>query len=84
MGFYNEYFLCIQWVIVYIFIIICDTAESDETYMGYDRWLPSPPKVVKPRSVFNAASLAYIGDCIYEVCSDICLVLVNIFMNNHN
>ncbi|XP_054782952.1 uncharacterized protein LOC129290254 isoform X3 [Prosopis cineraria] len=42
------------------------TAEPDETYLGYERWLPSPPKVVKPRSVFNAASLAYIGDCIYE------------------
>ncbi|XP_054782951.1 uncharacterized protein LOC129290254 isoform X2 [Prosopis cineraria] len=43
------------------------TAEPDETYLGYERWLPSPPKVVKPRSVFNAASLAYIGDCIYEL-----------------
>ncbi|KAG2313868.1 hypothetical protein Bca52824_016990 [Brassica carinata] len=27
----------------------------------------SPPKVEKPRSVFNAASLAYIGDSIYEI-----------------
>lgn len=42
--------------------------EQDETYMGYEKWLPTPPKVVKPRSVFNAATLAYIGDCIYEVC----------------
>lgn len=41
--------------------------EQDGTYLGYERWLPSPPKVEKPRSVFNAASLAYIGDCIYEV-----------------
>lgn len=41
--------------------------ESERTYMGFDRWLPSAPKVEKPRSVFNAASLAYIGDCIYEV-----------------
>lgn len=41
--------------------------EHDETYLGYDRWLPAPPKVVKPRSVFNAATLAYIGDCIYEL-----------------
>ncbi|XP_031407575.1 uncharacterized protein LOC116215907 isoform X1 [Punica granatum] len=41
--------------------------NSDETYMGYERWLPSPPKVEKPRSVYNAASLAYIGDCIYEL-----------------
>ncbi|KAL3526644.1 hypothetical protein ACH5RR_011300 [Cinchona calisaya] len=41
--------------------------ESETTYLGYDRWLPSPPKVDKPRSVFNAASLAYVGDCIYEL-----------------
>ncbi|EOY27095.1 RNA binding protein, putative [Theobroma cacao] len=41
--------------------------DTDESYMGYERWLPTPPKVAKPRSVFNAATLAYIGDCIYEV-----------------
>ena len=41
--------------------------EDDETYLGYEKWLPTPPKVVKPRSVFNAATLAYIGDCIYEL-----------------
>ena len=35
--------------------------------MGYERWLPTPPKVEKPRTVYNAATLAYIGDCIYEV-----------------
>lgn len=43
------------------------TIEEDDSYLGYERWLPTPPKVVKPRSVFNAATLAYIGDCIYEV-----------------
>ncbi|KAK1577463.1 hypothetical protein Q3G72_021983 [Acer saccharum] len=32
-----------------------------------DVWLPNAPKVQKPRSVFNAAALAYIGDCIYEL-----------------
>lgn len=42
--------------------------ERDEFYLGYERWLPSPPEVQKPRSMLNAASLAYIGDCIYEVC----------------
>lgn len=47
---------------------IGETVKKDELYLGYDQWLPSPPKVQKPRSVFNAASLAYIGDCIYEVC----------------
>ncbi|GLT30492.1 hypothetical protein SLA2020_052880 [Shorea laevis] len=41
--------------------------ESDESYLGYERWLPTPPKVEKPRTVFNAATLAYIGDCIYEL-----------------
>ena len=40
--------------------------------MGYDTWLPSAPKVEKPRSTYNAASLAYIGDCIYEVCVKSC------------
>ncbi|CAH8255640.1 unnamed protein product [Arabidopsis lyrata] len=39
----------------------------DDNCIGYDKWFPSPPKVEKPRSVFNAASLAYIGDSIYEI-----------------
>ncbi|KAJ0075394.1 hypothetical protein Patl1_33486 [Pistacia atlantica] len=42
-------------------------ANLDESYLGYEVWLPKPPKVEKPRSVYNAASLAYIGDCIYEL-----------------
>lgn len=50
------------------FWFVEEKVEPDESYLGYERWLPSPPKVQKPRSVFNAASLAYIGDCIYEVC----------------
>lgn len=41
--------------------------DSDESYMGYEKWLPSPPKVEKPRTVYNAATLAYIGDGIYEL-----------------
>lgn len=59
-------------------ILVGETVQMDELYLGYERWsptptkvqkrLPSPPKVQKPRSVLNAASLAYIGDCIYEVC----------------
>ncbi|KAJ8440593.1 hypothetical protein Cgig2_028722 [Carnegiea gigantea] len=40
---------------------------EESMYMGYERWLPSPPKVEKPRSSHNAAALAYIGDCIYEL-----------------
>ncbi|GAA0142799.1 hypothetical protein Leryth_001902 [Lithospermum erythrorhizon] len=43
------------------------TPEVETSYMGYETWLPSPPKVEKPRSVFNAATLAYIGDCIFEL-----------------
>ncbi|RDX76630.1 mrnC, partial [Mucuna pruriens] len=46
---------------------LVEEQEQDETYLGYEKWLPTPPKVVKPRSVFNAATLAYIGDCIYEL-----------------
>ncbi|XP_010465235.1 PREDICTED: uncharacterized protein LOC104745633 [Camelina sativa] len=41
--------------------------DVDDTYMGYETWSPSPPKLEKPRSVFNAASLAFIGDSIYEL-----------------
>lgn len=41
--------------------------EGDELYLGCERWVPSAPKVEKPRSIYNAASLAYIGDCIYEL-----------------
>ncbi|XP_022148085.1 uncharacterized protein LOC111016851 isoform X2 [Momordica charantia] len=41
--------------------------EPEGLYLGCEQWLPNPPKVQKPRSVFNAASLAYIGDCIYEL-----------------
>ncbi|PRQ23949.1 putative ribonuclease III [Rosa chinensis] len=60
-----------------------ERVRMDELYMGYDRWLPSPPKVQKPSSpkvqkpstpkvqkpqtVLNAVSLAYLGDCIYEL-----------------
>ncbi|KAG8380087.1 hypothetical protein BUALT_Bualt07G0157200 [Buddleja alternifolia] len=41
--------------------------ELSGSYLGYETWLPNPPKVEKPRSVLNPASLAYIGDCIYEL-----------------
>lgn len=51
------------------FLVLClDIGDGyDDTCIGYEKWFPSPPKVEKPRSVFNAASLAYIGDSIYEV-----------------
>ncbi|XP_078439143.1 uncharacterized protein LOC144709461 [Wolffia australiana] len=41
--------------------------NKDELYLGAERWLPAPPKVKKPRSIYNAASLAYLGDGIYEL-----------------
>ncbi|CAN6828292.1 unnamed protein product [Brassica oleracea var. botrytis] len=41
--------------------------DDEDSCVGYVKWFPSPPKVKKPRSVFNAASLAYIGDSIYEI-----------------
>uniref|UniRef100_A0A1D1YXJ9 Mini-ribonuclease 3 n=1 Tax=Anthurium amnicola TaxID=1678845 RepID=A0A1D1YXJ9_9ARAE len=41
--------------------------KTDDRYLGYERWLPIAPKVKKPRSIYNAASLAYLGDCIYEL-----------------
>lgn len=49
------------WLFFYI-------EKDDGKYLGYERWrLPAAPKVKKPRSIYNAASLAYLGDCIYEV-----------------
>ncbi|KAL2899524.1 Mini-ribonuclease 3 [Bienertia sinuspersici] len=46
------------------------TVDMEEPkYLGYERWLPSAPKVEKPRSSHNAAALAYMGDCIYEALS---------------
>lgn len=45
-----------------------DVDESSESFLGYETWVPKPPEAEKPRSTFNPASLAYLGDCIYEVC----------------
>lgn len=42
-------------------------SKEEEAGDDNEKWFPSPPKVGKPRSVFNAASLAYIGDSIYEI-----------------
>ncbi|EPS64407.1 hypothetical protein M569_10376 [Genlisea aurea] len=43
------------------------SSVEDRFYLGYETWIPNPPKVENPRSVLNAASLAYLGDCIYEL-----------------
>ncbi|KAK4837300.1 hypothetical protein QYF36_004321 [Acer negundo] len=51
-----------------LLLLHCEVkANFDESYVGYGIWLPNAPKFQKPRSVFNAATLAYIGDCIYEL-----------------
>lgn len=34
---------------------------------GCGIWLPDAPTVRQPRASYNAASLAYLGDCIYEL-----------------
>ncbi|KAH8953239.1 hypothetical protein BDL97_08G014000 [Sphagnum fallax] len=45
-----------------------DSTDSTVAVPGSGRmWLPQPPFVEKPRAVHNAASLAYLGDVIYEV-----------------
>lgn len=36
-------------------------------YSGGQTWLPPAPEVSRPRAIYNAASLAYLGDCIYEL-----------------
>ncbi|XP_031489077.1 uncharacterized protein LOC116256747 isoform X2 [Nymphaea colorata] len=43
--------------------------QSENLYLGYETWLPVAPKVKnkKPRTIYNAESLAYLGDCIYEL-----------------
>lgn len=54
-------------ILPFFFFFVDSGNEIDDNCIGYEKWFPSPPKVGKPRSVFNAASLAYIGDSIYEV-----------------
>ncbi|KAH6830767.1 Ribonuclease III family protein [Perilla frutescens var. hirtella] len=49
-----------------------DTSKNSQdefagSYLGYETWMPAPPKAENPRSVLNPASLAYLGDCIYEL-----------------
>ncbi|CAN6442000.1 unnamed protein product [Victoria cruziana] len=43
--------------------------QSGDLYLGYETWLPVAPKIKnkKPRTIYNAVSLAYLGDCIYEL-----------------
>ncbi|MCL7041954.1 hypothetical protein MKW94_011934 [Papaver nudicaule] len=41
--------------------------KVDESHLGCERWLPDAPEIKNPRSIYNAASLAYLGDCIYEL-----------------
>lgn len=48
-------------------LYVVNLGEFSESYMGYETWMPKPPRAENPRSTFNPASLAYLGDCIYEV-----------------
>eukprot|EP00850_Spirogloea_muscicola_P006944 SM000034S12698 [mRNA] locus=s34:253115:255176:- [translate_table: standard] len=43
------------------------TAQGDADLEPREPWLPAAPAVTNPRSVHNAASLAYLGDAIYEL-----------------
>ncbi|XP_010262143.1 PREDICTED: uncharacterized protein LOC104600727 isoform X3 [Nelumbo nucifera] len=45
---------------------IHNPTKEKSGYLGSEKWLPALRKVKRPRSIYNAASLAYIGDCIYE------------------
>ncbi|XP_010262141.1 PREDICTED: uncharacterized protein LOC104600727 isoform X2 [Nelumbo nucifera] len=46
---------------------IHNPTKEKSGYLGSEKWLPALRKVKRPRSIYNAASLAYIGDCIYEL-----------------
>jgi hypothetical protein len=41
--------------------------DEKDDLEGNPVWLPDAPVVPKPRASYNAASLAYLGDSIYEV-----------------
>lgn len=49
----------------------CNIAEvpgiTTTLYSNGETWLPPAPEVSRPRAIYNAASLAYLGDCIYEL-----------------
>jgi hypothetical protein len=60
--------LCYEFEEWSSFILNDTVGAKKSTYMGFGKWwLPPPPEVKKPRSLYSAASLAYLGDCIYEV-----------------
>ena len=42
-------------------------AKDEGDVQGNPLWLPDAPLVPRPRASYNAASLAYLGDSIYEV-----------------
>ncbi|MCO5595077.1 hypothetical protein L7F22_049114 [Adiantum nelumboides] len=43
------------------------TGKEEDDSKGYNLWLPDAPLVPRPRARYNASSLAYLGDCIYEL-----------------
>eukprot|EP00249_Psilotum_nudum_P014206 c24721_g1_i3 orf=105-686(+) len=45
----------------------CSLEERPDSGLSKARvWLPLPPSIQRPRTAYNAASLAYLGDCVYE------------------
>eukprot|EP00249_Psilotum_nudum_P014205 c24721_g1_i1 orf=105-530(+) len=46
----------------------CSLEERPDSGLSKARvWLPLPPSIQRPRTAYNAASLAYLGDCVYEI-----------------
>ncbi|XP_062087675.1 uncharacterized protein LOC133794461 isoform X3 [Humulus lupulus] len=64
---YNGILIMVDGDWVFNQLFLGEMTKTNDLYLGYERWLPSPPKVKKPRSIYNAAALAYLGDCIYEL-----------------
>lgn len=47
--------------------VLWNSNRANEEGELNEKWFPTPPKVKRPRSIYNAVSLAYLGDCIYEL-----------------
>ncbi|KAI5055696.1 hypothetical protein GOP47_0029217 [Adiantum capillus-veneris] len=47
--------------------VIPPTGKEEDDGQRCNLWLPEAPLVPRPRAHYNAASLAYLGDCIYEL-----------------
>ncbi|XP_052307723.1 uncharacterized protein LOC18096746 isoform X3 [Populus trichocarpa] len=80
-------FIIFNWDCYYFFLFdwnLCEIVEQlDDSYLGCERWLPSRPKVEKPPSVFNAATLAYIDDSIFEIIYTIVSKMMQLYARRH-